>query len=201
MWRLDGQPIWQDAKWIADEKRDYGFTFKHARLFSEALSENLGVDSKWLVPAYEDVHYYLWREQRLPLNVKPWDPKLEDPEERTRMARVFSRGINKPVGVVLPIQRQWWQSRLKWRSGPWPVRPEKLFLLPGDSAIGLRLPLDTLPYSRGSTGAIPHPDRSVFTTSTLVTRCFHRSTKSPPNCRANPSQQDWLGLARGIGSR
>lgn len=157
MWRLDGQPIWQDAKWIADEKRDYGFTFKHARLFSEALSKNLGVDSKWLVPAYEDVHYYLWREQRLPLNVKPWDPKLEDPEERTRMARVFSRGINKPVGVVLPIQRQWWQSRLKWRSGPWPVRPEKLFLLPGDSAIGLRLPLDTLPYSRSQPGQYPTP--------------------------------------------
>ncbi len=77
MWRLDGEPIWQDAKWIADEKKDYGFTFKHARRFSEALSDNLGVDSKWLVPAYEDVHYYLWREQRLPLNVKPWDPKLE----------------------------------------------------------------------------------------------------------------------------
>ena len=157
MWRLDGEPIWQDAKWIADEKKDYGFTFRHARRFSETLSENLGVDAKWLVPAYEDVHYYLWREQRLPLNVKPWDPKLEDPEERTRMARVFSRGINKPVGVVLPIQRQWWQSRLKWRSGPWPVRPDKLFLLPGDSAIGLRLPLDTLPYSKSQPGQYPTP--------------------------------------------
>jgi uncharacterized protein (DUF2126 family)/transglutaminase-like putative cysteine protease len=147
LWRLDGNPIWQNVQWIADESRDYGHHFKHARRFAERLTEILGVDSKWLVPAYEDVFYYLWKEQKLPVNVKPWDSKLEDPEERSRLAKVFTRGVNKPVGIVLPVQRQWWQSQLKWKSGPWPVRPEKLFLLPGDSAIGLRLPIDTLPYT------------------------------------------------------
>lgn len=157
LWRLDGQPIWQNAQWIADESRDYGFTFKHARLFSECVAELLGVEPKWLMPAYEDVYYYLWREQRLPINVKPWDSKLEDPEERQRLTKVFSSGLNKPVGVVLPIRRQWWQGKNLWQSGPWPVRPEKLFLLPGDSAIGLRLPLDTLPFSakRANDSVVP----------------------------------------------
>lgn len=157
MWRLDGQPIWQNAEWIADESRNYGHTFKHARLFSECLAELLGVDPKWLMPAYEDVYYYLWREQRLPINIKPWDTRLEDEEERSRLTRVFTRGLNKPVGVVFPIRRQWWQGKGKWASGPWPVRPEKLFLLPGDSAVGLRLPLDTLPYApaSGMHGIIP----------------------------------------------
>ncbi|XZE45519.1 DUF2126 domain-containing protein [Pirellulaceae bacterium SH467] len=157
IWRLDGQPIWQNTEWIADESRNYGFTFKQARLFSECLAEMLGVDPKWLMPAYEDVYYYLWREQRLPVNIKPWDPRLEDEEERSRLSRVFTRGLNKPVGVVLPIRRQWWQGKGKWASGPWPVRPERLFLLPGDSSVGLRLPLDTLPFSSasGMHGVIP----------------------------------------------
>ncbi len=85
------------------------------------------------------------KEARLPINVDPRDPKLKDPEERARMARVFERGIEKPVGLVLPLQRQWWQSKPRWVSGPWPTRSERLFLLPGDSPIGLRLPIDALP--------------------------------------------------------
>ncbi|MFN6163041.1 MAG: DUF2126 domain-containing protein [Planctomycetota bacterium] len=147
LWRLDGEPIWQDDQWIADESRNYGFTFVQARSFTEKLASHLGVDPRWMMPAYEDIYYYIWREQRLPINVAPWDPKLEDPEERARLARVFQRGLNQPVGVVLPIQRQWWQGSRTWQSGPWPVRPERLFLLPGDSSIGLRLPLDTLPWT------------------------------------------------------
>jgi uncharacterized protein (DUF2126 family)/transglutaminase-like putative cysteine protease len=145
IWRNDGQPIWQDDKWIADESRNYGFGFVEARAFATRLASILEVDPRWLMPAYEDVYYYLWREQRLPINVVPWDPKLEDAEQRARLTRVFQRGLNQPVGVIVPIQRQWWQGGRRWVSGPWPVRPEKLFLLPGDSSIGLRLPLDTLP--------------------------------------------------------
>ncbi len=145
MWRIDGKPIWQNPDLIADESRDYGHTFQHARRFSERVAEILEIDPRWLMPAYEDTYYYLWKEQRLPINVDPWDPKLEDAEERSRLTRVFSRGLHNPVGLVLPMKRQWWQGRSKWTSGPWPVRPEKLLLLPGDSAVGLRLPLDTLP--------------------------------------------------------
>lgn len=152
LWRTDGQPLWRDPKWIADESKDYGYKIQHARLFSENLAERLGVTRDWLIPAFEDTYYYLWREQRLPINVAPWDPKLDDAEERARIGKVFQRGINKPVGVVFPIARQWWQGKAAgWKSGPWPVRPDKLFLLPGDSPVGLRLPLDTLPFAEQGT--------------------------------------------------
>jgi uncharacterized protein (DUF2126 family)/transglutaminase-like putative cysteine protease len=157
MWRLDGQPIWHDERLIADEDKQYGHTFADARRFANALADNLNVDSRWMMPAYEDTYYYLWREQRLPINVQPWDSKLADPEERARIARVFNRGLNKPVGVVIPIRRQWWQGKSRWQTGPWPVRPEKLFLLPGDSAIGLRLPLDTLPHGSPNAGQAVYP--------------------------------------------
>jgi uncharacterized protein (DUF2126 family)/transglutaminase-like putative cysteine protease len=157
LWRIDGEPIWHDDRWIADESRDYGFTFTQARAYTEKLASHLGVDPRWMMPAYEDLYYYLWREQRLPINILPWDPNLENPEERARLSRVFQRGLNQPVGIVLPIRRQWWQGSRSWQSGPWPVRPEKLFLLPGDSSIGLRLPLDTLPFTSNADAGIVTP--------------------------------------------
>jgi uncharacterized protein (DUF2126 family)/transglutaminase-like putative cysteine protease len=145
-WRKDGHPIWHNPDLIADETHDYGFGPEYAEKFCRHLASVLGVKADWIVPAFEDVYYYLWKEQRLPENVDPRDPKLKDPEERARLARVFENGVNSPIGIVMPLQRQWWQGHRKWTTGPWPVRPEKMFLLPGDSPLGLRLPLDSLPY-------------------------------------------------------
>jgi len=157
LWRTDGEPIWHDEKWIADEDRDYGYVFADAKRFAVALSGHLSIDARWMVPAYEDTYYYLWREERLPIDVNPWDPKLADPEERSRLARVFNRGLNKPTGIVMPLRRQWWQGKPRWQTGPWPVRPEKLFLLPGDSAIGLRLPMGTLPIGSQTSAQSVYP--------------------------------------------
>lgn len=159
-WRMDGQSLWLNPKLIADESRDYGYGPEKAREFARALCDQLGVESKYVVPVYEDVFHYLWKEQRLPTNVSPLDSRLKDAEERVRLARVFERGVNEPVGFVMPLKRQWWQAKSgvsKWMSGPWPVRPEKMFLLPGDSPIGLRLPLDTLPHVPAGSAPSFHP--------------------------------------------
>lgn len=146
-WRKDGVPVWKNADLIADVDHDYGFGREAAGRFSRCLAELLGVTDKYIVPVYEDIAHYLWKEQRLPVNVTPGDSKLKDPEERARIAAVFERGVAEPVGFVLPLKRPWWQAKHRpWSSGPWPVRSDKMFLLPGDSPIGLRLPLDTLPW-------------------------------------------------------
>lgn len=145
-WRKDGVPIWDDPQLIADVTTDYGHGREEARRFSIQLAKNLGITPRWITPAYEDIAHYLVKEQRLPVNVDPTDSKLKDPEERARMVRVFERGLDQPVAFVMPIQRQWWQSRPKWTSGPWPTRAGQVFLLPGDSPVGLRLPLDSLPW-------------------------------------------------------
>ncbi len=108
-------------------------------------------DSVWVRnlprPAYEDVWYYLWKSRRLPVNVDPLDSRLSNPEDRDRLARVFDQGLEKIVGYALPLRPlEDWTGVPQWESGPWFLRAEHMFLLPGDSPMGLRLPLDSLPW-------------------------------------------------------
>ena len=144
-WRKDGQPIWVNDALFADEKKNYGFDRARAEEFIYALSTRLGCGGKWILPAFEDTWYYLWRERRLPTNVDPFNSKLSNEEERARLAKVFEQGLDKVVGYVLPLQRQT-GPKPSWQSGPWFLRPERCYLIPGDSPIGLRLPLDSLPH-------------------------------------------------------
>ncbi|MGB7344209.1 MAG: transglutaminase family protein [Pirellulaceae bacterium] len=145
LWRRDGQPIWQNPKLIADEGVDYGHSHVEAKRFTKHLADQLGVDVKCSFPVYEDTFHYLWREQRLPIDTEPTKAQLDDPNEREMMVRTFTRGLGQPVGYVMPLRRAWWQSKAVWQSSRWPVRSQKIFLVPGNSPVGLRLPLDTLP--------------------------------------------------------
>ena len=145
-WRKDGQPMWQDVSLIADESKDYGHTAKHAETFGTALTKALGADAKWMIPAYEDAYYYIWKERRLPSNVDPLKSNLKNKLERDRIARIFDQGLNEVAGYVLPLERKETPDGPRWMSGPWFLRDETLFLLPGDSPIGYRLPMDSLPW-------------------------------------------------------
>lgn len=147
LWRKDGVPMWRRPEYIADEGTDYQFTHGDAERFVQQIASQLGVTAKTTVPVYEDTFHYLWREGRLPIDVQPDDPKLDDPNERAMMMRTFSQGLSQPVGYVLPLRRAWWQANAGWITGHWPIRGNKLFLIPGDSPIGLRLPLDRLPVA------------------------------------------------------
>ena len=145
-WRGDGMPLWRNHDLAADTGDPGTATIADAERFMHGLTERLGIDPELAKPAYEDTAHFLLREHQLPINVDPADNKLDDPLERGRLARVFDRGLGQPAGYVLPIQR--WQSRAgaHWRGGEWPVRRDRLFLVPGDSPVGYRLPLGGLPW-------------------------------------------------------
>ena len=146
-WRRDGVPIWKDDSLIADETVDYGHGEAQARRFIMELAGVLGVDPQHAIPAYEDVWHYLWRERRLPVNVDPLKSELKDEEERARLSRIFEQGLGRVVGYVLPLQRiHEPDPGAYWASGAWFLRSGHLFLIPGDSPIGYRLPLDSLPW-------------------------------------------------------
>ncbi len=143
-WRRDGEPIWTDSGLFADESVDYALTEGDAARFLNVLAARLGIDGKHAFPAYEDVWYYLWRERKLPVNVDPFDARLDDPLERERMRRVFDQGLDSVVGHVLPLART--PAGDAWQSGPWFLRTERCYLVPGDSPLGYRLPLDSQPW-------------------------------------------------------
>jgi uncharacterized protein (DUF2126 family)/transglutaminase-like putative cysteine protease len=163
-WRQDGEPIWRNAALIArepgaktgsDREHEFVPTSAAVETLAAGLSERLGLGADYVLPAYEDTGHWLVKEGQLPENVDPLDPKLSDPEERARMVRVFERGLGKPSGYVIPVQR--WQAAAedrRWRSEKWKLRRGKLFLVPGDSPVGFRLPLGSLPHVPAK--AYPH---------------------------------------------
>ncbi|MEQ8396906.1 transglutaminase family protein [Thalassobaculum sp.] len=146
-WRGDGLPLWRTNELIAHEGKDYKPTAAQAEALTHAIARRLDVDENAVLWAYEDPIRFVDRESKLPDNVDPLDSKLDDPEERARLVRVFDRGLGQPVGTVLPIQAQ--QSRdggRRWLTEVWTSRRGRILLAPGDSPVGLRLPLGTLPY-------------------------------------------------------
>jgi uncharacterized protein (DUF2126 family) len=147
-WRADGQPCWHDPSLFADERNSLHYTADDAKRFIDTLTKKLGLDTQYVVPGFEDVWYYLWRERRLPVNVDPFDSRLDDELERVRLRRVFSQKLDSTVGYVLPIKRDWpvGLDGPRWVTGPWFFRDERMYLIPGDSAMGYRLPLDSLPW-------------------------------------------------------
>ncbi len=144
-WRTDGEPIWVNEALIADETQPGQASAATAENFLGGVAQRLGLDRQFIFPAYEDALYYLWRERRLPANVDLHDSRLEDPLERERLARLFSQGLAQVIGHALPVARDFTTGR--WRSGAWFLRSDRCYLLPGDSPMGYRLPLDSLPWT------------------------------------------------------
>jgi uncharacterized protein (DUF2126 family) len=147
-WRADGQPCWHDPTLFADERDPHAYTSSDAKRFIESLSHRLGLTADHIQTGYEDTWYYLWRERKLPVNVDPFDARLDDELERIRLRRVFDQGLDHAVGYALPIKRNEGPdlAGARWITGPWFFRDDRMLLMPGDSPMGYRLPLDALPW-------------------------------------------------------
>lgn len=165
-WRKDDVPVWRDQTFLAAPDKDYSFGIQEAEQFVHRLVEGLGLSSDYVVPAYEDVLFYLWTEARLPVDVDPLAFDLKHSSERRRLAAFLQAGsLGEPVGYAVPIR--WDGSGEAWESCSWRFRGGHLFLVPGDSPIGLRLPLDSIPQAppEGTENRDPH---TVFRTALCV---------------------------------
>jgi uncharacterized protein (DUF2126 family)/transglutaminase-like putative cysteine protease len=147
IWRGDGLPLWSDAELIAKEGKGTATT-ETASVFTSKLAENLGFDEGYVHEIYEDPLHFMGTEALLPENVTAQDSELSDPQERARLIRMMNNGLDKPSSFAIPLQlaqaKASSQRRFKWASERWTTRRDKLFLTPGDSPAGLRLPLATL---------------------------------------------------------
>ncbi len=158
-WRKDGVPVWQNPELIAAPHQSDGFGPAQAARFAAELARRLGVGQRYAIPAYEDTLYYLWKEGGVPLDQDPLMGELKVPEAREALRRVLERGLDTPVGYTLPIE--WDYGQDAWRSSAWRFRRGHLYLIPGDSPMGMRLPLDSLPHVPEDERA-PRPERSLF---------------------------------------
>ncbi len=144
-WRKDGEPVWRNPQLLADTSKDLGHTIEDAERFTKALASELRVDPSHIRAGFEDAFYYLWRESTLPVDVDPHQADLDDPLERKYLADLLDRGLKTPAGYALPLR--WSESRGQWRSTEWKFRRAQMFLVPGGSAMGMRMPLDSLVWT------------------------------------------------------
>lgn len=155
VWRADGVPVWRDPALLAldlecAEPGTSGVTqvdaAAHAREldlaanFGDRLLARLGLKGAAWIPAYEDPWAQILEEQLLPPGVDPLAADLTSSEERRRLARLLGRGLGQPAGLVLPLSR----PARAWTSDAWSFSRDRLYLVPGDSPLGLRLPLDRI---------------------------------------------------------
>ncbi|KAA0874614.1 transglutaminase family protein [Nitrincola tapanii] len=144
-WRKDGQPIWRNDLLLADMNQTYAVSPEVAHQFATALTRRLQVSADRLIPCFEDAYYYLWLERQQPVDIDLSKEDLKDEENRRRLAQLLERGLDEITGYALPLSRDLYRER--WLSGEWPLRREHLYLIPGDSPMGFRLPLSALPLA------------------------------------------------------
>lgn len=147
-WRKDGYPLWNNLNLIAHEGKAHQLRVLDAEVFIKELARHLAVNTEFVTPAYEDVFYFLWTEGKNPVNIDPLKANLNDPLERRTLAQLLNQGLGEPVGYVLPLQWNHWNEH--WMSCQWVFTRDYLFLVPGNSPIGLRLPLASLPQTSKS---------------------------------------------------
>ncbi|MBW4048375.1 MAG: transglutaminase family protein [Proteobacteria bacterium] len=145
-WRTDGKPVWRDAQWLAGPAAAGAKALDPsvAAQFGKRLCEALGLNDGYLMPAFEDALNAAQAEGRLPENVQELIAASGDADARAKLVAQLARGLNEVVGYVLPLKAE---ADGHWHSSRWPLRGERLTLLPGDSPLGYRLPLASLPWA------------------------------------------------------
>jgi uncharacterized protein (DUF2126 family) len=145
-WRRDGIPIWRDENLIEHESPSRKASTADARQFAEAIAAHAGLAADFVQPAYEDPVERMLKQGLIPADFDPNDPKIDDPHERARILKLFDSHLGEPRGFVLPLQRWTAQAKPGWLSEIWRTRRGKIYLVSGDSPLGFRLPLQSLPH-------------------------------------------------------
>jgi uncharacterized protein (DUF2126 family) len=163
LWRADGEPLWRATASLADPWEPGKAGDDDAQRLAQAIVTGLGIPPECCVPAYEDPLERLAAEALLPhgpppdYDVDPTDPALADAQARARIIAELDADVGRPRGWVIPVHRTH-RDGGGWATTRWPLRRKHLLLRPGDSPMGLRLPLSSLTWR-----PVPgDPERSTF---------------------------------------
>jgi uncharacterized protein (DUF2126 family)/transglutaminase-like putative cysteine protease len=188
-WRRDGVPIWRDDRLVARETAPAEVTVNDARRFAEGVATRAGIPPDHVQAAFEDPVERMHKLGLVPEDFNPNDPKIDDPAERARLIKLFDDNRGDPKGFVLPIQRWTAQAKPGWLSEIWRTRRGRLFLVPGASPLGFRLPMQSLPFVSAANypylgPADPFAPRDPLAdpriTHPIKARAMPRSANAPP---------------------
>ena len=201
LWRTDGQALWRDPKLLADSESAH-HKVTDAAAFLRALAVHLGLHGDYVIPAYEDIPEILREEQTVPLDGDPLCADLSDSTERRRLARLLQGRVGEPAGFVLPLNPVGGPNAAdrRWLSCVWPLRRNYLYLLPGDSPVGWRLPLSSLPPAttedRGLSTPDPFAERpELGDPAKRWDEGVAPSPPSPPNMAGDPAGRPFFHTA------
>ncbi|MDY0005354.1 MAG: transglutaminase family protein [Spongiibacteraceae bacterium] len=135
-WRRDGLPLWRGPA----DRADHDASPEQARMLLQRLCDSLGLPDKAIQPCMEDPFYTLWQEGRLPVD-EVAEASSKDIAQRT-LAHLLDGALEHPAGYCLPLAINPVSKR--WQTCLWRFRQGALYLLPGNSPAGLRLPLASL---------------------------------------------------------
>lgn len=147
IWRRDGAPLWHNPALLGiGLEQNEKHTIADAEALLRFISQRLALPTECIVPAFEDPAHYVHAESKLPFEFpKQITGNSFDDIERRRLLRVLDDGLGSPVGYVLPLDFD--RPRATWQSAVTAFRRGFLALLPGDSPLGLRLPLSSIAES------------------------------------------------------
>ena len=177
-WRCDGLPVWHDETLIAHNSQS--IDIHTLRQFAQTLTNRLALHSGYLIPAYEDPWIALDKESRDPINMDTHKIDL-----RAHLGEI--------VGYVLPLKAS--AKTHKWQSSLWPLRHDKLYLMPGDSPIGLRLPLQSLPWVAPEDFEVELPCDPFTQKNPLKTYPCDNAVETPDEIHQTPTPQEVIHTA------
>ncbi len=152
-WRKDGSPIWHNEKLLAEFSDTVELPENAAHNFLNTLTNYLRISNEHITPTYEDAFYFLWEQGKLPVDVDPANDK-DASLVRKKLNEILENGTSNVVGYVLPLNN----SDGQWYTNKWEFRRQHIFLIPGNSPVGLRLPLDSLIQNQGNEFPRYEPD-------------------------------------------
>ena len=171
-------------------RKTIGFTIADAERFVELLAERLEVDPGYAVPAFEDPMSLPAREGQLPINVDPADSKLNDAEERTRLAAGLRARTERAGGLCAAVAARLAGGETVWESGLWMLRGKHLVLMPGRFA--------DRPAAAGGEPALGGGDRvSVFASARPIHARVPTARPAAISAAGRKAGQSWaLGKDR-----
>ena len=185
-WRRDGIALWSDDKLLGNPLETGTSTINDAAAFMKQLSSYLGISPDYVQPAYEDKAYYEWEHSNLPDNFDEDDDDLN--MARKTLINLLDRGLDKATGYILPLKRN--HESKSWASCQWTFKRDKLYLIPGNSEMGYRLPLDRISKKVDMAEDIVVPANHFEDKETLIDRsAFNTYLTSRAQAAKKPKQK------------